>query len=291
MSKLELISKQTRTAFREHFVSWTVRTIADEFDAAEVECHQMWVPPCSGARRSLVEKYYHSIDFSNPQDVRKILQVYASVLQNLDHQLEHSTVSSYLSPAQIQGERSKLMAQLAKDGWQYKDGKIERLARSTGLDTLERHVAVFDLEHMRREIDRLRTSVETDPGHAIGTAKELVESCCKTILSELKVSVEKCVELMPLVKLTVKQLKLTPDDIDNAVKGAEIVRQLLHKLGGLTHELGELRNLYGSGHGRDGKFKGLQPRHARLAVGTAGTLATFLFETHLQRSTETGRKG
>lgn len=287
IGKVELISKQTRTAFREHFVGWTVNTIADEFIAAEVECHQMWVPPCKGARRSLVEQYYHSIDFSNPLDVRKILQVYASVLLNLDHQLEHASVSSYLSPAQVRSERSKLIGQLARDGWEYSNGKIERRAGNTGLDELERHVAAFDLEHIRREIDRLKKAVETDPGQAIGTAKELVESCCKTILTELQVQVERGIELMPLVRLTVKQLKLTPDDIDNAVKGAEIVKQLLHKLGGLTHELGELRNLYGSGHGRDGKFKGLEPRHARLAVGTAGTLATFLFETHVQRTNST----
>ena len=45
-------------------------------------------------------------------------------------------------------------------------------------------------------------------------------------------------------------------------------------------ELAELRNLYGTGHGKDGKAQLLMPRHAKLAVGAATTLATILFETH-----------
>jgi len=47
--------------------------------------------------------------------------------------------------------------------------------------------------------------------------------------------------------------------------------------------IAELRNHYGSGHGREPTAKGLQPRHTRLAVGAAATLVTFLFETHLAR--------
>ncbi|HZZ30473.1 MAG TPA: abortive infection family protein [Phenylobacterium sp.] len=41
-----------------------------------------------------------------------------------------------------------------------------------------------------------------------------------------------------------------------------------------------MRNFYGSGHGQDGRARGLTPRHARLAVGAASTLALFLFDTH-----------
>jgi hypothetical protein len=44
--------------------------------------------------------------------------------------------------------------------------------------------------------------------------------------------------------------------------------------------LAELRGLYGTGHGKDGKTQGVKPRHAKLAVGAAATLTTFLFETH-----------
>ena len=47
--------------------------------------------------------------------------------------------------------------------------------------------------------------------------------------------------------------------------------------------LAEIRNLYGTGHGKHGKHRGLSARHAKLAAGAAGTLAVFLFETHQNR--------
>lgn len=64
------------------------------------------------------------------------------------------------------------------------------------------------------------------------------------------------------------------------------MRRLLGNLGNVAQGLAELRNLYGTGHGRTGSAKGLSARHARLAVGSAGTLATFLLETHEERLRE-----
>ena len=45
--------------------------------------------------------------------------------------------------------------------------------------------------------------------------------------------------------------------------------------------LAELRNLYGTGHGKEAAAQMQKPRHARLAVGAASTLAGLFFETHL----------
>jgi hypothetical protein len=64
------------------------------------------------------------------------------------------------------------------------------------------------------------------------------------------------------------------------VKGVEVIRRLLGQLGALAQSLGEIRNLYGTGHGKGGSAKGLSPRHARLAVGAAAALVSFLLETH-----------
>ena len=63
------------------------------------------------------------------------------------------------------------------------------------------------------------------------------------------------------------------------------MRKLLANLGVVVQSLGEVRNLYGTGHGRTHKKQVMQPRHARLAAGAATTLATFLLETHWERGT------
>ena len=48
----------------------------------------------------------------------------------------------------------------------------------------------------------MESSVESDPALAIGTAKELVETCCKTILSDLRIEADKDWTLSKLVKET-----------------------------------------------------------------------------------------
>lgn len=50
-----------------------------------------------------------------------------------------------------------------------------------------------------------------------------------------------------------------------------------------VHNLAQLRGLYDTGHGRDGKLRGLQPRHARLAVASAVAFIDFISDTYRNR--------
>jgi len=141
----------------------------------------------------------------------------------------------------------------------------------------------LDAEWMRREIHRIEKAVDTDPTLAVGTAKELVETCCKTILGRLKVEAPKGADLPKLVKLVSTELKLVPDSISESARGADVIRGILRNLASITQGLAELRGLYGTGHGRDGKYRGLSPRHARLAVATAVAFIDFVTETYRER--------
>ena len=142
---------------------------------------------------------------------------------------------------------------------------------------------VFNAEYMSRQINRIEAAISYDPDLAIGTSKELVETCCKTILQERGIEYDDKWELTKVVKETYKQLKLTPDDIPETAKAAETIKRLLSNLATVTQGLAELRNSYGTGHGKSAKAKGLTPRHAKLAAGAATALTVFLFETHEAR--------
>lgn len=141
----------------------------------------------------------------------------------------------------------------------------------------------LDAGWMAKEIHRLEHAVDADPDLAIGTAKELVETCCKTILTKRGVAYGKSADLGDLTKLLVKELNLVPESITDEVRGANNIKLILRNLTSLTHNLAELRGLYGTGHGRDGKHRGLQPRHARLAVGAAVVFIDFISETYRDR--------
>ena len=153
-----------------------------------------------------------------------------------------------------------------------------------GKESLEKKTTdikqLLDAEYVVKQINLMESSIENSPHISIGLAKELIETCCKSIFEERDKSYDKKWDLSKLMKETTKLLKLTPNDIPNEAKAASSIKQILGSLSSVVQGIGEIRNEYGSGHGKDGKFKGLQPRHAKLAVGAASTLAIFLLETH-----------
>ena len=118
------------------------------------------------------------------------------------------------------------------------------------------------------------------PALAIGTAKELIDTCCKHIAERLHLNLPANPDMPVLVKAVLKELKLVPEGISEEAKGYDIIKRTLSNLTHVTQGLAELRNLYGSGHGWSSKHRGLQPRHARLAVATAAAFAEFVVETY-----------
>jgi hypothetical protein len=280
----DIISKKTRNEFREYFVGTTFREIEAEFDNADVEIDENHKPNCSGQRRELVEKYYRSIDWKDWRDVRKILTVYENVLTELENRFDQEPdffVPDVSDRAKVNFK--SLTKWLEKDGFKYSNSKLALSEKGADISELESAVYKLDIPHLKQQIERIRLSVEDDPSLAIGTAKELIETTCKTILAEYGIVVDDNIAVTKLIKETRKHLGLIPESIPNSAKGIESIQKILSNLGAIAQGLSELRNLYGSGHGKHGKSKGLSPRHARLAVGAASTLAMFLIETHEER--------
>ena len=293
MSK-DIISKKTRREFREYMVSWPLRRIEEEFDSADVPMDNAYNPPTSGSRRSLIEKYYHRVDWTKWDDVRKVLAVFQHILTTLENDFKVTdslgsdpmakTFDSIIENLRLNALHTfdSLKKWLEQDGFEYTGCRLVAVGRDVQLRALSTTTANLDAPELHRQIQRMYDSIEDDPALAIGTAKELVETACKTILAERDVSIDSTCDLGELVKETRKVLGLLPEDIPEAAKGAETVRRLLGSLGTIAQGLGELRNLYGTGHGKHGKARGLRQRHARLAAGAASTLVTFLFEAHLE---------
>jgi hypothetical protein len=147
-------------------------------------------------------------------------------------------------------------------------------------DAAEEIVDVLSSDYIARQVQRMEAAIDTDPDLAIGTAKEFVESVAKAILQARLVEFDPKLELYPLVQEVAKELRLAPKRVDEDVKAAETVRRLLGNLAQIVQALAELRNAYGTGHGKALGSTQLAPRHAALAVNASITLATFLFNTH-----------
>ncbi|MFG0300597.1 MAG: abortive infection family protein [Phycisphaerales bacterium JB047] len=168
-------------------------------------------------------------------------------------------------------------------------GIIKRL-QSTGisLDNLREHAQPFTGKHLDESIDRMSKAIDQDPSLAIGSAKELVETCCKTILSERGIAYSSSSTIQELTKLAFKSLGLSASSIPAEKKSASTIKTLLSNLASVGGGLADLRNSYGTGHGKHGNETGLTRRHAKLAVGAATTLAVFLFDTHKELPIQSG---
>ena len=94
----------------------------------------------------------------------------------------------------------------------------------------------------------------------------------------MKVEYSATDDLSDLTKKTFKNLNLLPEDIDDTLPLSQTLKQILGSLRGVSSGLAELRNAYGEGHGKSDRYKGLAPRHSKLAVGAAVTLVIFLWD-------------
>lgn len=154
------------------------------------------------------------------------------------------------------------------------------MAGSQALPAVRRARAAFSADYVSQQITRMDAAVDSDPALAVGTAKELLETTCKAILEAREKVAPKSADLPKLVRLVAQELRLVPEDVPQSAKASESVRQVLGALGSVVTGVAELRNAYGTGHGQAPTRGGLSPRHAKLVVGAASTVAVFLYETH-----------
>lgn len=137
----------------------------------------------------------------------------------------------------------------------------------------------FSSEYINKQINIMLENQSTNPTESIGKAKELIESCCETILGSRGIEVDRNWKLNNLVDETMKLLEITPNHIPNTTKEAQSIKAILGSLKGIASNIAIIRNAYGSGHGKIASYVGLQERHAKLAIGSSITLVNFLWDS------------
>lgn len=143
--------------------------------------------------------------------------------------------------------------------------------------------SAFSSQYMNSQIDLLMKMRLENPTEAIGKSKELLESCCKTILMEQGIEIDKSWDTPKLVKETMNLLDVRKENVSNAKPEGATVNKILSSLNNLATGVAEFRNQWGSGHGKAASYEPLFVRHAKLAVGSSLTLVEYLWDTYLWR--------
>jgi|GEM_PF-827711 len=267
LSRGGLIRRATLTAIREALTNWVLRAIDDAFLNADLVADEQFNPPTGGQRRSRVEQYYAAINWNDRAKVESFLQHVAQPL------LAQLAVEASEYSARTLDKISRL---LIADGFKVEDATIRI---SSGVGEIARAAKLHDIDALAASLRRI-TNIDDDPWLAIGTAKEIIEAIARSIIHNLgEPDPPPDTDLSKLAKLAAKPLRLLASDVPEAKKGSDSIRKVLAGLAQVVGGTAELRNLYGTGHGRRTTAKYIYGRHARLVVASAIAWADFVIAT------------
>jgi hypothetical protein len=172
--------------------------------------------------------------------------------------------------------RDRVAAALAREGLSYsRGGYIHGAALSGPSRSLADRIKSDGIQAIEIEYDRAYKSIESDPGAAVTAACAILESVCKCYLEEQELPLPSKQVLATLWPEVAKHLGLSPKDVAN-----DDLKRILQGLYSIGDGVAALRTHKGSAHGQsDGKAYRIAPRHARLAVHAAHTMALFILET------------
>jgi hypothetical protein len=142
-------------------------------------------------------------------------------------------------------------------------------------DSISDALKQFDEDGVHSSWERALKRLDSDPEGAITAARTLLETVCKHILDEQKITYDaNKIELHELYKLTAKELNLSPSQHTE-----DVFKKILGGCSSIINGLGMLRNRLGDAHGKGKKPIRPAPRHAELAVNLAGSMSLFLVST------------
>lgn len=157
--------------------------------------------------------------------------------------------------------------------------RLETGAATPAEGDIEGGLGAFTSEEVSRSWRRMVNRVSTDPEGAITASRHLIETVLKHILDERLIPYDdERIELPELFKKVQTELLLAPEQHQE-----QVFKQILGGCSGIVNGLGTMRNKLGDAHGRSAHRVRPLPRHARLAVNLAGSMALFLTDTHFAK--------
>lgn len=144
-----------------------------------------------------------------------------------------------------------------------------------------REILLTGAAHLERQIVALEGAASSNPGLAFDLAKTLLESACKTVLSERACSYENGWDLPKLLKETLTKIQLVPSEMGAEPDVSDSLRKTAGGLQTTIQGICELRNTHGfASHGKDPAFQDLEAVQALLVARAADAIVSFMFRAH-----------
>lgn len=171
-------------------------------------------------------------------------------------------------------DRDKIIRTLESCELQYlKGGKVVS-SLGTPSRALEEFIRDRDTSAIDLEFTRALSSIESSPRDAVSAASNILESICKIYIHDEGLEMPTKQDLKPVWHTVRKHLGFDPSVVED-----QDLKAILTGLGAIVDGIGALRTHASSAHGAGKKSYKLEPRHARLAVHSAHTVALFILES------------
>jgi hypothetical protein len=141
-------------------------------------------------------------------------------------------------------------------------------------------IQYLDGKYIQQKLALMYTTVQTQTDVAIGLAKELLETTCQSIIHQHRKAIDKEWSIQRLMKETIEVIDLSPKDVADPEKAEMSMKKVLQGLNSIVQGVAELRNSYGSGHGKTADFKGLEPKYAKFIVAVVGEICLLLLASN-----------
>ncbi len=225
-----------------------------------------------GERRERMRRYLISLDDNSPVEHAKLMGVYSDLLQDIARRKSGGGFDA-------DELRDRWVQELKRAGFQIDSDTyvVSDPSRPAALGlTSDALAALTDPSAILDHLSRLGDTVETDPRLAVSTAKALIESTAKSVLTTRGAAYTRSDKVPALVTRAQQSLALSAKGVSDE---APALRQILQSLVTLAQGVTEIRNQVGVDHGAESVPTWVRPRHARLVIGAAQVWCQLMLET------------
>ena len=156
---------------------------------------------------------------------------------------------------------------------------LEAFDRAPSTQIIDEILEEFNAEAVHTAWQKALDRRTTDPEGAITASRTLIESVCKHILDDAGIDYPENADLPRLWRLCAETLNLAPSQHQETT-----FKSILGNCQSIVNSLGTLRNKIGDAHGTGRRPVRPKTRHAELSVNLAGTMASFLVSTWIDRT-------
>jgi len=232
-------------------------------------------PDDTSERRERMRRYLASLDLANPHDHAKLVTVYSEVMQDIGERSKTGDAYYDLQPVKARWLNALTTAGFEVHPWSFVVTDPARQA-STPSFTPDALAALSDPSAILDHLSRLADTVNSDPRLAVSTAKALIESTAKCVLTARGVTYTPSDKVPALVSRAQDSLGLAAKAVSDEDPS---LRRVLQSLVTLAQNVTEIRNRVGVDHGAESVPRWVRPRHARLVVGAAQVWCQLMLET------------